>query len=257
MGKLPTFDIEQYYWDRGYELVIGIDEVGRGAFAGPVVVGAVAFAPQNQNSKFKDQSSQCGFLDIQTCGIDDSKRLNAKQREQLEPFIKNHALCWSLGIVDVPVINRVGIGKATNMAMRKAVRQIANYKMANGKMLKNPPFLLIDAFNLRHVPGIGMKNQLAIVKGDQKSLSIAAASIIAKVYRDALMNTLGSDFSHYYWGKNKGYGTLSHRNAITTYGKCKHHREQFIETWFIKSKVQSSNNKSSSKNPIPIVTSSI
>lgn len=205
--KLPDFSFERKLWKKGFRIVAGVDEVGRGAFAGPVVAAAVAFAPnskqQTLNSKIK---------------INDSKQLNSKRRERAYFWIRKNALCYGIGKASVAQINKFGIKKATEIAFRKAIRNCG----------KRIDFLLIDAFFVPYVRGLRRKNQLAIINGDEKSISIAAASIIAKVYRDKLMISLGG---RYKWDKNKGYGTKEHQVALKKYGATKLHRKLFIRNF--------------------------
>lgn len=200
----PTLDIEKKLWKEGYSYVCGLDEVGRGSFAGPVVVGAVIF-PQ-----------ECTILD----GVMDSKLLRPRQREKLELRIKNQALSWSVAAIGVPVINKVGVGKATQMAFRKAVKLLS----------KSPDFILIDAFYIKH---LNRKNQKAIKDGDKICASIAAASILAKVYRDKLMRKLHRRYPQYGFGRHKGYGTKKHQDAIEKYGLSRLHRRSFNLDKFI------------------------
>jgi ribonuclease HII len=195
---LPTLDFEKKLWKKGFKLVCGVDEVGRGAFAGPVCVGAVVFSPES----------------IIPEGIADSKLLTPIKRRDLEARIKNQALFWSISEVSVTVINKIGIGKATQMAFRKVVKSLH----------KDPDFILIDAYYIKHFK---RKKQTAIIKGDQKCVSIAAASIIAKVHRDRLMTKLHDKYPEYNFAKHKGYGTLEHRNAIKKHGLSKVHRKSF------------------------------
>ena len=195
---LPTLNIEKKLWRLGYSFVCGLDEVGRGCFAGPVCVGAVVFP--------KD----CELLD----GVMDSKMLKPKERERMERVIKENAVCWIVAEVGVSVINRVGIGKATQMAFRKAVKSLG----------KKPDFVLIDAFYIKHFRRIRQK---AIKDGDGICASIAAASIIAKVYRDKLMKKLHKKYPKYGFSKHKGYGTKKHQEAIRKYGLSRIHRKSF------------------------------
>lgn len=195
---LPTLRYENKLWKQGYKCVCGIDEVGRGCFAGSVVVGAVMFPPN------------CELID----GVTDSKLLNPSQRKSLEPKIKSLAIAWAIAEVSVAVIDKVGIGKATQVAFRKVIKLLTH----------NPDFVLIDAFYVKH---FNRKKQLAIVKGDQKCFSIAAASIIAKVYRDNLMKQLHRRYPQYGFSKHKGYGTKLHQAAIAKYGLSKIHRRSF------------------------------
>ncbi len=194
----PTLNLEKKLWNSGYSMVCGIDEVGRGSFAGPVCVGAVIFP--------KD----CQLLD----GIADSKLLRPRQREKVAEQIKECAISWSVAEVDVSNINKFGIGKATQMAMRKAIKLLA----------KNPDFILIDAFYIKH---LNRKRQKAVKDGDTICASIAAASIIAKVYRDKLMRRLSKKYPQYGFGKHKGYGTEFHQQALKKYGLSKIHRTSF------------------------------
>ena len=211
--KLPNFSFEKKLHKKGYRVIAGVDEVGRGCFAGPVVAAAVSFAPnQKCDPKIK---------------INDSKKLSPKQREKADEWIRKNADAWGIGSASVSQINKLGIKKASEIAFRKAIKDCGieiNY-------------LLIDAFYIPHVKGLRRKNQKPIVRGDTKSVSIAAASIIAKVYRDKLMTNLGKKLKlrKYKWAKNKGYGTLEHRKAIKKYGLTRHHRKLFVETWLSRS----------------------
>ena len=195
---LPTLNYEQKLWNAGYARVCGIDEVGRGCFAGPVVAGAVIFP--------KDV--------ILPEGIADSKLLKPRQREKLELRIKNKALCWAVSEIGVRHINRFGIGKATQMAFRKALKMLD----------KQADFVLIDAFNIKH---LNRKRQKAIKKGDRICASISAASIVAKVYRDRLMKKLARKYPKYGFARHKGYGTKFHQEAIKKYGLSRIHRKSF------------------------------
>lgn len=194
----PTLDLEKQLWGKGYRFVCGVDEVGRGCFAGPVVAGAVVF------------SQNCEILE----GIADSKLLKPKQRESLSEKIMQNALFFAVSEVSVAVINKVGIGKATQMAFRKAIKILA----------KQPDFVLIDAFYIKH---LNRKKQRAVKDGDKICASISAASIIAKVYRDRLMGELHKKFPQYGFSKNKGYGTKVHQKAIKIHGLSSIHRRSF------------------------------
>lgn len=209
----PGFKEEKKLWKKGFKAVVGIDEVGRGAFAGPIVVGAVVFPKEI----------------IEINGINDSKLLKPRLREQLAKEIKKKALAWDVTEIGVGVINRVGIGKSTQKAMRKTIGDIA--KLLNSQMASNHLFVLVDYFYIPYLRGLGRKNQLGIKDGDQKSFSIAAASILAKVYRDKLMRSLSRKYPQYGWGRNKGYGTKLHQKAILRYGLTRFHRKQFVKTW--------------------------
>lgn len=208
--NLPDFQEEQALWQKGYEMVIGVDEVGRGCFAGPIVAGAVAFAKETN---------------INGVHIDDSKRMKPRQREKSADWICTNAIAYGIGEIGVNIINKMGMKRATDMAFRMALIQ------ATKRVSQKIRFVLIDAFYIPYVAGLARKNQKAIVDGDQKSLSIAAASIIAKVYRDALMKRLSKKHPSYQWGRNKGYGTHDHQEAIKKNGLTKLHRVMFVETF--------------------------
>lgn len=194
----PTIDIELKLWKSGYHYIAGLDEVGRGSFAGPVVVGAVIF-PKN-------------FQIIE--GLADSKLLNPRHREVLTELIKKEALSWSIAEISVTVINKVGIGEATQMAFRKAIKSLK----------KSPDFVLIDAFYVNH---FNRKRQKPVQDGDKICASVSAASIIAKVYRDELMKKLHKKYPQYGFAKHKGYGTKAHQEAIKKYGLSRIHRKSF------------------------------
>lgn len=283
--KLPDFSFEKPLWQDDF-VVIGVDEVGRGSWVGPVVAVACAFfargpvglhpyptssiagAPcgRSMGVPRARHPSQILFTtptsekEILNLGINDSKALKSREREQLAELIKERSL-WAIGEVGVSVINRVGIGKATQMAMRKAINSImyqvesSKYKNTHNtsyKLHTTNFFVLVDGFHIRYLQGVGLKNQRGIVKGDQKSISIAAASILAKVYRDNLMRKLAEKLPLYSWGqnkqnlfrakgrdiygwaRNKGYGTKLHQKVILRYGLTRLHRKKFVETFLNK-----------------------
>ncbi len=204
--SLPTFNFEKKLWQKGY-LVVGVDEVGRGALAGPLVVGAVCFNFFNKNSK--DYIKK-----ILRLGINDSKKLSAKKRENLTEVIKKHCFAWAVSTVSARFINNYGIVRAFQKGVREVINKLRNKKVKeNPNQLSTPLinyFLLIDGFCVKYLRGISIRRQKAIVKGDIKSISIASASIIAKVFRDQLMNNLAKKYPKYKWEKNKGYGTKDH-----------------------------------------------
>ena len=226
--KLPDLSHEIELWKKGY-MVIGIDEVGRGAFAGPLYVGGVIFDPRS---------------DIQyltSIGINDSKKLKPNIRKMLSKVIQKECLAYHISTIDVAQINRIGIGKATFQAMRNTVQNLTvSLRAARSNLVKeiatssSTPredriFVLVDGFYIKYLKGIGLKNQKGIVGGDGISLSIAAASIIAKVARDEHMEKLSAKFPNYGWGRNKGYGTLSHRQTLQKLGITRLHRKAFIK----------------------------
>jgi len=194
----PTLDFEKELWGKGYKFVCGLDEVGRGSFAGPVAVGAVIFPK--------------GFPMID--GLADSKLLKPTSRAKLATTIKSNAISWAVAEIGISKINRFGIGKATQMAFRKALRLLP----------KQAEYVLVDAFYIKH---LNRKKQQAVKKGDSICASIAAASIIAKVHRDHLMKKLHKKYPKYGLAKNKGYGTKFHQEAIREYGLTRIHRRSF------------------------------
>jgi ribonuclease HII len=220
LKMLPDFSFERKLHRQGYKLIAGVDEVGRGCFAGPVVAAAVAFAPINnlQLPIYNEFSKEII--------INDSKQLSEKQRMIADKWIRENAVAFGIGSASVSQINRLGIKKATETAFRRA---IVNCKLSID-------YLLIDAFYIPYVKGLRRRNQKAIVKGDTKSLSIAAASIVAKVYRDKLMTKLSEErkYKKYKWNKNKGYGTKEHQRMIRKYGITNLHRKTFVKTWLSK-----------------------
>lgn len=218
--RFPDFSFEKGLYKKGYKFIAGVDEVGRGCFAGPIVTGCVIFPP--------------GLIIPDSIVINDSKKMRPKWREKSAVWIKENALSWGVGEVSAQKINKVGMGKAAKIAFRKAISN------ARKKLGKPIDYLLVDAFFIPYVPGLPAKRrgrQLPIINGDEKSVSIAGASIIAKVYRDSLMLRLSKKpkYRKYGWGRNKGYGTREHQNAIKKYGTTRKHRKTFVETWLAKS----------------------
>ncbi|WP_414838408.1 ribonuclease HII [Carnobacterium sp. TMP28] len=186
---------EQLIWGSGLSLIAGIDEVGRGPLAGPVVAAAVMLP-----------------TDIQILGINDSKQLSSEKREQLFIEIQKHALGIGIGIKDQTVIDDVNIYQATKLAMLEAIQQLPQV----------PDYLLIDAMRLpTSIP------QESLIKGDSKSLSIAAASIVAKVTRDRMMAEYDLLYPGYGFAQNSGYGTKRHLAGLEKIGVCPIHRQSF------------------------------
>jgi ribonuclease HII len=180
----------------GATLLAGVDEAGRGPLAGPVVAAAVIFSP-----------GAC--ID----GITDSKALSERRREELATRIREHALCWAVAEADVEEIDAINILRASLLAMRRAVEALQ----------PSPRHILIDGN--RTFPC--ETPTTAIVRGDTKCFTIAAASILAKTARDAIMRTLDKDFPQYGFAAHKGYATSSHIDALRRYGPCQHHRRSF------------------------------
>ena len=179
------------------DLEVGCDEVGRGCLAGPVVAAAVILPKDFQNELIKD-----------------SKLLNQKKRKEAEQLIKENALDYSIQLVDVEIIDKINILNSSILAMHKA--------LDNLKII--PEHILIDGNRFKKYKNIPFQT---VIKGDSKFLSIAAASILAKNFRDELMLNLSEEFPCYHWNKNFGYATKFHREAIQQYGICQHHRKSF------------------------------
>lgn len=188
-------EFENKYSDLG--AVAGIDEAGRGPLAGPVVAAAVILPK-----------------DIFLPFLNDSKKVTEKRRDVLFDQIKQEAIAYGIGIASNALIDEINILQATYEAMREAI----------SKLSKTPDILLVDAV---HIPNISLK-QVGIVKGDAKSVNIAAASILAKVTRDRLMLEYDKIYPEYGFASNKGYGTAKHIEALKAYGACDIHRRYFI-----------------------------
>lgn len=191
----PTFKHERELLGKGYRAIVGVDEAGCGALAGPVVAGAVIL-PLN---------SRLGRLH-------DSKLLTVNRRATIYDLIRERATAWAAGVVSVEEIHQMGIRPATLLAMRRAIEGI-----------EGVDYVLVDAHTL---PELSIP-QRAIIKGDQRVKSIAAASVIAKVTRDRIMEELHMQWPHFGFAKHKGYGTAHHRQAIHEHGPCQAHRLSF------------------------------
>jgi len=189
---------ENYYFDSGLKTVSGLDEVGRGPLAGPVVACCVVFKK--------------GTI-IE--GVGDSKKLSEKKRNSVFWEIKKKALDIGMGVVDEKTIDKINIVNATKQAMREAVDNLTI----------KPDVLLIDYESLEDIDCI----QESIVKGDEKCFSIGAASIMAKVMRDEMMYTYAKEYPEYHFDKNKGYGSKEHFEALMQYGACPIHRQSFLK----------------------------
>ena len=192
-------EIDKSYFKEGYNYICGIDEAGRGPLAGPVVVAAVIMP--------KDSMIE---------GVNDSKKVSEKKREKLYELIIEEAISYSVGIVDQNEIDRINILNATKAGLTEAVRTLK----------VKPELILVDALTNIDTCGVPYKS---IIKGDAKSYSIAAASIIAKVTRDRMMREWDEEYPVYEFGQNKGYGTAKHIAAIKQFGICKLHRKSFVK----------------------------
>ncbi|NLY70132.1 MAG: ribonuclease HII [Clostridiales bacterium] len=191
---------EEALYSKGIRYIAGVDEVGRGPLAGPLVAAAVIL-PE----------------DFNILGINDSKKLTENKREELNFKIKDNCLAYGIGIVDNVVIDNVNILEATKIAMRDAIRNLGRRCCIE--------HILLDALVLEDVP----IPQTSIVKGDSKSISIAAASILAKVIRDRMMVKYHQSFPYYSFDTNKGYGTKAHYEGIKQQGICSIHRKSFLK----------------------------
>lgn len=188
-------EYENELYDKGYKLICGIDEVGRGPLLGPVVTSAVILPVGYYNPEIKD-----------------SKKVSEKKREKLFDIITKDAVSIGIGIVDEKKIDEINIYEATKVAM----------KMAIDNLSIKPDYVLIDAMKL----DIDIPSN-SIIKGDAKSESIAAASIIAKVTRDRMIDEIDKEYPMYDLKNNKGYGTKKHLEALKEYGPCKYHRYSY------------------------------
>lgn len=175
----------------------GCDEAGRGCMAGPVSAAAVIL-PSNFSHPL----------------LNDSKKLTAKQRYELRPVIEEAAISWAVAMVDHEEIDKINILNASFLAMHRAIEQLST----------KPEFLLIDGNRFKAYDSISHE---CIVKGDGKYYSIAAASVLAKTYRDDFMLKIHNEYPHYGWDKSKGYGTKAHREAMAQHGQSPYHRKSF------------------------------
>ncbi len=200
--KYPNFNEEKKLWKKGHELVAGIDEAGRGPLAGPVIACALVISKPSVS-----------FL--KKININDSKKISKKEREEIYEILKNNPeVKWGIGRVSEKVIDKINILEATKLVMKRAIKNLK---------LSEIEYLLIDG-NFKINSEI---NQKSIISGDQKVVSIAAASIIAKVYRDKMMERYHRKYPEYGFNKNMGYGTSFHRKQIKKNGFCPIHRKTF------------------------------
>ena len=194
---MPNLSLEISLQARGFLRIAGVDEAGRGPLAGPVAAAAVILP-----------------LKFRCRGLDDSKKLPAPERERLYEKITNHPrVVWAFAIASCEEVDRLNILRATHLAMRRAVESLPDA----------PHHCLIDGLPVRDFPF----PHDGIVKGDGRSLSIAAASIIAKVRRDRIMAELHDEYPHFGFARHKGYGTKEHLEALRIHGPCCHHRRSF------------------------------
>ena len=197
MAARPTLRRERALWAQGLRYVVGLDEVGRGPLAGPVVAAAVVFPPGQRAIR----------------GLRDSKELSPKQRERLGLLIRRAAVAWAVAAASVKEIDRVNIRRATALAFRRALASLS----------LPVDYILLDG---TEVPELGRPHE-AIVDGDACCHSIAAASVLAKLVRDRLMDRLAPRYPAFHWEANKGYGTAGHLAALEAGGPTPHHRKSF------------------------------
>ncbi|MET3682118.1 ribonuclease HII [Alkalibacillus flavidus] len=188
---------EQAGWSRGYRYIAGVDEVGRGPLAGPVVAASVVLDPDDES----------------LVGINDSKQLSESQRKAFYDTIIERAIAVGVGVVEAETIDKINIYQSAKQAMQQAVDHMAT----------QPDYCLIDAMTLEEL----MCPQQSLIKGDQKSISIAAASVIAKVTRDRLMIEAAHTYPDFEFERNMGYGTPNHLQALAKHGPTKIHRLSF------------------------------
>lgn len=192
--------------DKGYSLIAGVDEVGRGPLAGPVVAAACIFD-----------------RDVDIVGIDDSKKLSEKKREQFFDEIKDKALAYGIGEASCEVIDEINILEATKLAMKRAIDEAD--KMLESKGRDRIQIVIFDAVKINDLK----KEQMSVIKGDQTYFSVAAASILAKVTRDNLMKEYDKVYHEYGFASNKGYGTKAHYEGIKKAGITEIHRKSFLK----------------------------
>ena len=205
---MERYEFEQKYYDLGYEYIIGLDEAGRGPMAGELVVAGVVLPPRYYNPE-----------------INDSKKLTPKKREYLYDLITENALFYNIEIISVEDVDCLNVYQASRLGMEKCIEVLFQNKM----------FALTDAMPINY------DDHEAIIKGDSKSISIAAASILAKVTRDRLMEDYALQYPEYGFDKHKGYVTKMHKEALEKYGPCPIHRKSFGPVAKVMSKQMSFN----------------
>ena len=201
MSQIDMWEIEDSLRANGYELICGVDEAGRGPLAGPVCAAAVILP-----------------RDAEIPGLNDSKKLSDKKRRELYPIIKEKALCYGIGFASHEEIDQINILQATYLAMERALSQLTI----------TPQQVLIDGNRAKDF-GLPVRT---VVHGDSLSMSIAAASVLAKVTRDDLMLEMAKEYPQYEFEIHKGYGTKAHYEALRTYGACPIHRNSFLKKFY-------------------------
>lgn len=201
MSQINMWEIEDDLRANGYELICGVDEAGRGPLAGPVCAAAVILPRE-----------------AEIPGLNDSKKLSDKKRRELFPIIKEKAICYGIGLASHEEIDEINILQATYLAMERALAQL----------VVTPQQVLIDGNRTKDF-GLPVKT---VVHGDSLSMSIAAASVLAKVTRDDLMLEMANEYPQYGFEIHKGYGTKAHYEALRTFGVCPIHRNSFLKKFY-------------------------
>ena len=201
MDQINMWEIEQSFFDKGYQIICGVDEAGRGPLAGPVCAAAVILPPN-----------------AEIPGLNDSKKLTDKKRRELFPIIKETAVAYGIAFASHAEIDEINILQATYLAMERAISQLQ----------VRPELALIDG---NRAKDFGLPVQ-TVIHGDSLSASIAAASILAKVTRDDYMEEMAKEYPQYGFEIHKGYGTKAHYAAITEHGTCPIHRMSFLKKFY-------------------------
>ena len=201
MSEVNMWEIEQSWMEKGYEIICGVDEAGRGPLAGPVCAAAMILPPN-----------------VELPGLNDSKKLTDKRRRELMPLIKEKAIAYGIAFADHNEIDEINILQATYLAMERALDMLS----------VKPQLALIDG---NRAKDFGLPVQ-TVVHGDSLSASIAAASVLAKVTRDDYMLELAKEYPQYGFDIHKGYGTKAHYAALTEFGACQIHRQSFLKKFY-------------------------
>ena len=201
MSEVNMWEIEQSWMEKGYEIICGVDEAGRGPLAGPVCAAAVILPPN-----------------VELPGLNDSKKLTDKRRRELMPMIKEKAIAYGIAFADHNEIDEINILQATYLAMERALQMLS----------VKPQLALIDG---NRAKDFGVPVQ-TVVHGDSLSASIAAASVLAKVTRDDYMLEMAKEYPQYAFDIHKGYGTKAHYAALTEFGACPIHRQSFLKKFY-------------------------
>ena len=201
MSEVNMWEIEDSYFEKSIKLICGVDEAGRGPLAGPVCAAAVILPPH-----------------VEITGLNDSKKLTDKRRRELFPIIKEQAIAYGIGFASHEEIDEINILQATYLAMERALAQLS----------VKPELALIDGNRAKDF-GLPVET---VVKGDSRSASIAAASILAKVTRDDLMLSAAEEYPQYQFDVHKGYGTKAHYSALTEHGPSPIHRMTFLKKFY-------------------------